>query len=77
MICGTIAVKDILRKPVEQGIQKFIYAFNMRKNCIEFTKRDLSEFLDFENESWIPHRENIRWRPNCYASYCSSKTVHI
>ena len=56
LICGKIAGKDILRKSVEQGIQNFIYAFNIRKTCNGFYKQDFSEFVDFENESWIRYR---------------------
>ena len=40
-------------------------AFNIRKTCNRFTEHDFSDFVDFENESWMLDRENICWHPNC------------
>ena len=75
LICGKVASKDNQRKPGEQGLSKFIYAFNVRKICNGFTKQDFSEFIDFENEIWLKEKENVRWHKNCYASYCSSQNL--
>ena len=73
LICGKQGRKDELRNPGDQGVTSFISALLIRKVCNGFIIDEFKDCIDFETQTWKSDRSQLRWHPNCYASYVSSQ----
>ena len=69
LICGKQSKKNAMRKPQEKGLKSFVEALIVRKHCNGFGLKDYQNFIDFESKSWSNDGSDVRWHPNCYASF--------
>ena len=77
LICGKRAGKSVLRNPKAQGITAFITALLSRKICNGFSINEFDSVIDFEEKVWKGDKTQVKWHPNCYATYVSKRNVEF
>ena len=75
LICGKQSKKNATRKPQEKGLKSFVEALIVRKHCNGFGLKDYQNFIEFESKSWSTDGSDVRWHPNCYASFISKQNL--